>query len=408
MSKEKISFGQVWGLLRNSLEGQWHLWLLFIVMLSTSLLTITSGATEVYKAGSMMPILKHVIFLIISFATCWLVAQFPSSFYRGLGLKIYSLFFFILLIWLIIYPRAINDAARWVDLGLVTVQPSEFFKICLILWGALVGSLSYDSNVEKRLYFNLFWIVSLLCIAVFLFKNASTGLLMGLFLGAYSLIIKMPFRLWRNWVMVVSFAGLIFAGTIAAIPNDTLKKLPLINRGTVWKTRVADMFREETEDAKYDIEQNTQEKLGQVALAHGSLTGLGIGSSKTRDFLPMAYTDYVLSIMIEEWGIIAYIFLVSYYVIWFILAGRIAQKERNRYRKLLVLGIGLFFPMQALVNIAVVSGLFVTGQTLPLISWGGTSLLVTATAMGMLISISRTQQEIDRLEQQEATPRILM
>lgn len=400
MSRVKISLAQLWELLKDSLEGQWSLWLLFLAMLSTSLLTITSGASEVYREGSMTPVLKHIVFLIISFASCWLVAQFPSSFYRKLGLRIYSAIFFVLLAWLLVCPTVINDAARWVNLWLVTVQPSEFFKICLILWGALVGSLSYNSDREKQFYFNIYWIVSLCCIAVFLVKNASTGLLLALFLGAYSLIAKMPFRLWRNWVVTISVVGIIFAGVIAIIPNDTLKKLPVINRGTVWKTRVADMFREESDGERYNIDLNTQEKLGQVALAHGSLAGVGVGNSKTRDFLPMAYTDYVLSIMIEEWGLVAYLLLVSYYVTWFVLAGRMAQRERNRYRKLLILGIGLFFPMQALVNIAVVSGLFVTGQTLPLISWGGTSLMVTAIAMGMLISISRTQLEIQRLEGQ--------
>lgn len=399
MSKP-ISLAQVWGIIKSSFEGDKKLWVLFGVMLFASLLTSTSGALEVYKAGSMMPIVRHGSFLLIAFVSCWLVAQLPTSVYRGKGLKWYSIFFGGLFVLLLVHPKVINNAARWVDLGIVTVQPSEFFKICLILWGAAVGSISYDSEEERKWYFNIFWWLSLSVIAVFFFKNASTGVLLGGFLGVYSLIARMPWRLWLRRVGTLSLFGIIFAGTIALMPNDMIKRLPLISRATVWKTRVTDMLRNDTKEVRYDIEKNTQEKLGQVALANGSFFGVGLGNSQTRDFLPMAYTDYVLSIMVEEMGLPAYIILVGFYVAWFVLSGRMAMAERNRYRRLLILGIGLFFPMQAIVNISVVSGLIVTGQTLPLISWGGTSLMVTAIAMGMLISISRTQQEIQKLEQQ--------
>lgn len=410
MEQDKMSYGRLWQLLKNSLEGSFWLWGLFLAMLGVSALSVSSGASEVYKANSMLPVFKHIVFLIISFFACWFTSQFPSSFYRKKGLAIFTGATIILNFLLIVNPHVVNGAARWVSFGLFTVQPSDVFKICLILWGAFVGSISYDSEQEKRLYFNLFWGISLLGIVFFLFKNASTGVLLGAFLVVYSLILKMPFALWRKWTLSVALAGTIFAGVIAVIPNDTLKKLPLIHRGTVWKTRVADMFREDkredkgkndNKDKKFDIlENNYQEKLGLAALARGGWTGVGYGNSQTRDFLPMAYTDYVLAIMVEEWGILAYFILIGFYVAWFALAGVMAQRERNRYRKFLILGIGLLFPMQALINVAVASGLFVTGQPLPLISWGGTSLIISSVAMGILISISRTQMEIERLERQ--------
>lgn len=403
MTSRGITPQSFWELLKGSFEGHKGLWILFVSMLMASVLTVSGGAAEVYKAESMLPILKHIAYLLIAFASCWIVSQLPSSFYRGKGLWFYSGFVVILMVWLVVHPKVINDAARWVDLGIVTVQPSDFFKIALILWGALVGTLSYETEKKKWSYFNSYWVISLVLIAIILFKNASTGILLIAFLVCYSLMAKMPFRLWRKWVTGGMLAGMILVGTIAVLPNETLKQLPLINRGTVWKSRVSGMFRGETEESKYSLseDETRQERLGQVALARGSFGGVGMGQSKTRDFLAMAYSDYALAILVEEWGLGAYLIIVCFYVFWFVIAGRMAHKERNRYRKLLILGIGLFFPMQALINIAVISGLFVTGQTLPLISWGGTSLLVTSMAMGMLISISRTQIEIERLERSE-------
>lgn len=238
---------------------------------------------------------------------------------------------------------------------------------------------------------------------------------MTLFLGIYSLVLRMPIRSLMRWFIVISILSLLGLLFIMSMPKETLRSLPGMHRSPVWKERIDAMLVSETkgteaeyndsiaqvrERLKYDLEKDDdyQEKLGQVALALGAFDGLGIGRSKTRDFLPMAYSDYALSILVEELGLGIYLWVILLYALWFIFAGRLGQRETNRYRKLVVFGIGLFVPIQVLMNIAVVSGLFVTGQPLPLISWGGTSLLSTGLMMGILIGISRTQQEIRMLE----------
>lgn len=411
----KLTPRRVRSLLRDSIGGERSLWILFLLMLATSFFTLTGAANDIYRAGSMAPIFKHIFFLLTSFGTCWIASQLPASFYRREFFWLYSLLCLVLTIWLLVDPVVINGAARWIDIGRIRLQPSELFKLCLILWGALVGSMSYESVRERKLAFNIYWAISMFFIAIYFINNASTAILMTLFLGIYSLVLRMPIRSLMRWFVVISILSLLGLLFIMSMPKETLRSLPGMHRSPVWKERIDGMLVSETkgteaeyndsiaqvrERLKYDLEKDDdyQEKLGQVALALGAFDGLGIGRSKTRDFLPMAYSDYALSILVEELGLGIYLWVILLYALWFIFAGRLGQRETNRYRKLVVFGIGLFVPIQVLMNIAVVSGLFVTGQPLPLISWGGTSLLSTGLMMGILIGISRTQQEIRMLE----------
>lgn len=390
-------------LLRDSIGGAPSLWILFLLMLGTSLLSITGGASEVYKAGTILPALKHIFFLVLSFVACWITSQVPTRFYWFRGLVLYILFGWILGILLLVNPIVINGAARWTSLGFFSVQPSEYFKLFLVLGGAFVGSFPSDSPVWRNRFFIAYWVLSLFGIVYYAKENASTGILLIVFLIIYSLVIKTPRKifLWACSFMIVGVASVYLL--LMVTPDETLRSIPGLKRAPVWKARIEKMsFADEPDSIKFDlrIDEDRQKNLGQVALARGGIGGVGLGQSKTRDFLPMAYADYALAIIVEELGLLAYLWTVGLYVAWFVLAGRIGQREKNRHRKLLALGIGILIPLQALINISVVSGMFVTGQTLPLISWGGTSLVITGCAMGILINVSRTQKLAMRQEEE--------
>ena len=155
-----------------------------------------------------------------------------------------------------------------------------------------------------------------------------------------------------------------------------------------------------TSSDEFEInDQNRQEKYNKIALANSRLfLGQGFGRSKMKDVLPMASSDYVYAVLIEELGLVALIGVPALYVWWFVIAGILAKREKNPFLQAVLYGIGLVFPLQALVNVVVVSGLFTTGQPLPFLSAGGSSLLASCIALGFMLSISKRQYE--RLHEQ--------
>ena len=129
--------------------------------------------------------------------------------------------------------------------------------------------------------------------------------------------------------------------------------------------------------------------------------GRGPGKSKMRDHLPLAYSDYLYATIIEEYGIFGLLLIPGLYIAWMLLAYREARKQTNIYRSNLIKGFGILYPLQALVNMVVSSGLITTGQPLPLLSYGGSSVLASSIAIGITIAASR----VDRPKRQkQATP----
>ena len=129
-----------------------------------------------------------------------------------------------------------------------------------------------------------------------------------------------------------------------------------------------------------------------MAIANSKLVGRGPGNSKLRDSLSQAYSDYLYAIIIEEYGILGLLFIPSLYLVWMLIGYREARKQTNVFRSNLIKGFGILYPLQALVNMIVASGIITTGQTLPLISYGGSSILATSIAFGIMIGASRVDK----------------
>jgi cell division protein FtsW len=143
------------------------------------------------------------------------------------------------------------------------------------------------------------------------------------------------------------------------------------------------------------MEEKWQENTAHIAIANSNVVGLGVGNSIERDFLPHAESDFIYSIIVEETGIFGGLLVLMLYVMLLVRVWRIAQKCDKYFPAYLIIGLGLMMVVQALVNMAVSVGLFpVTGQTLPLISHGGTSIIITSFNMGMILSVSRYAQSV--------------
>jgi cell division protein FtsW len=194
--------------------------------------------------------------------------------------------------------------------------------------------------------------------------------------------------------------GLGLAGTaLFATPNEMLDDIPGLHRAVTWKNRLAGFGGGvEVAPEDYDIDKNAQVAHANIAIATSHIIGKMPGNSVERDFLSQAFSDFIYAIIIEELGLIGGAFVALLYIILLLRTGRIAGQCDKKYLSLMIMGLALLIVTQAMVNMMVAVGLFpVTGQTLPLISRGGTATIINCVYFGMILSVSRYARR-NRLE----------
>jgi cell division protein FtsW len=280
--------------------------------------------------------------------------------------------------------HSVNGANRYI----FGFQPSELAKLSLIACAAFI--LSRQKNrISESSGFKWIWVLSIITCALIFFENFSTAAIL------YSVIVVMMFigqvsfkRMALLILTTVATVALIFA-FIRFLP-DKAEKVGL-HRGVVWVNRIMN-YKEQsniTKDGKIP-DPIFQPTMAKIALARGGIVGTMPGNSHLSDFLPQAYSDFIYAIIIEETGILGGIAVLAIYVFLFIRAGTIANRCTKLFPKLLVMGCALMIMLQALVNMAVSVGLMpVTGQPLPLVSRGGSSILITCVFIGIILSVSR-------------------
>jgi cell division protein FtsW len=190
------------------------------------------------------------------------------------------------------------------------------------------------------------------------------------------------------WILV----PLIFMMMTAfVVPQKYLEKVPLMNRSLTWKNRITNFVNENDSVVSFD-EKNAQKSHAQIAIARSNIVTKPFQSIQ-RDFLSQAYSDYIYSIVIEDLGLLGGAFIIFLYILLLTRSWKIAQQSSGPFGRLLVMGLSSMIVIQALCNMAVAVGLFpVTGQTLPLISRGGTSIITNSLAVGLILSVSRSNE----------------
>ena len=211
---------------------------------------------------------------------------------------------------------------------------------------------------------------------------------------------QVPKDLMFKGLAVIVGIGAFFAMTVMAVPESTWQEIPGCKRVVTVKKRLerkfggSDEAKEKnafkSEKERLINDENSQTTYAAIAIANSDVIGLGPGNSIQRDFLQHAESDFIYAIIIEELGIPGAFFVAFLYLVLLIRVGRIAQKCPSFFPAYLVLGFGIMMVLQAFVNMSVAVGLVpVTGQTLPLISKGGTSILITSFYIGVILSVSR-------------------
>ena len=381
-------------LLKKYLRGDTTLWLVFLFLCIISVIEMYSASsTLAYKAvNTTVPILRHVGFLFGGALLVFFVHMIPYKYIRLLA-YLGVILSIVLLIFVLLKGKSENDATRWIEIFGIQFQPSELAKLCVIIVTADLISRIKDKTTEKKYFLNILLMLVIIC-PLILFENFSTALL--LFAVVFIMMFIGQISLKRLGILLMSlFAILVLAYfTIKTVPEASMPKV--FDRAYTWRARIDRYVSEKDKKTdKYVItDENRQVQHGRIAIARGGVAGVFPGNSVERDYLPQAYSDFIYAIIVEEMGLIGGIGVILLYLILLFRAGMIALKSPTVFPALLVMGLSLMIVLQAFVSMAVATSLGpVTGQPLPLISRGGTSILITCIYFGIILGVTRQLKE---------------
>jgi cell division protein FtsW len=292
-----------------------------------------------------------------------------------------------LLLYTLLFGSNINQANRWITLPVlnITFQTSDLAKLAIFTF--LARQLSRNQHVIKdfKKGFLPVLVPVLLVCGLIAPANLSTALL----LGATCCILFFIGRVAGKHIALLAGVGIIGVFSIFFI-SKTLN----IGRGATWQKRIENFIG--TGATEKDADSNYQITQAKIAIANGKLTGLGPGNSQTRDFLPESFSDFIFSIIIEEYGLLGGIVIVGLYLLFLWRSILIFQRCPYAFGAFLAVGLSFTLVFQALINMAVNVGLVpVTGLTLPLVSMGGSSIWFNSIAIGIILSVSRYVDEME-------------
>lgn len=380
------------GVFGKYFKGDRIIWLIVILLSVVSLLAVYSSTGSLayrYQGGNTAYyFLKQLGFLIAGLMVIFLAHLIPYKLYSPLAsIMLYTAIPLQLIT--LIFGTSLNQASRWLVIpGLgITIQTSDFAKLALILFVARILSLRQNEVEDfKKTFLPIVIPAGILCLLI-LPANFSTAALLGLVCW----IMMFVGRVNLKYLLGFTGLGVIAVGLFVFIALQT----NTVSRVQTWKNRIENFSKGE-DGSNYQAEQS------KIAIATGGLIGKGPGNSTQRNFLPHPYSDFIFSIIVEEYGIFGGGLILLFYLILLFRAGVIVKKARRTFPAFLTIGLTLMLVFQAFVNMAVAVNLIpVTGQPLPLVSMGGTSLLFTSVSVGIILSISRSQNKAELFEGEE-------
>jgi cell division protein FtsW len=366
-------------------KGDGVIWGVIFTLSVFSLLAVySSTGTLAYKyqeGNTAYYIVKHFILLAVGLGIIFITHLIPYKYYSRLSQLFLYISVFLLAITLVM-GTSLNQATRWLTLpGLgLTIQTSDFAKLSLIMYVARVLSLKQSKMDDfNGIFVSLILPVLLICVLI-LPANFSTAAI----LGVTSFLLMFIGRVKVKYLAGIAIVGLMAIALLFAGAKLSGKNIWRI--GT-WENRIESFVSGDVED-NYQVEQS------KIAIATGGILGKGPGNSTQRNFLPHPYSDFIYAIIIEEYGFVGGMVVLILYLFLLYRAGVIVRKSRRTFGAFLAIGLTLSLVFQAMINMGVAVNLFpVTGQTLPLVSMGGSSILFTGVAFGVILSVSRSVEK---------------
>lgn len=362
-------------------KGDGVIWGVVILLSLISLLAVySSTGSLVYQSqdGSTASyIMKHFSLLVLSMVIIFIVHNIPFKYYTRLS-QVFLLIALILLMLTLIMGTTFNQARRWLTLpGIgLTLQTSDFAKLALVMYVARILSIKQYKIGYSREVLGYLFVPTLLVCGLILPSNLSTALI----LLATVMVLMFIGRVKMRHLSAFFLVGIFLIALMIGITMLTGQK----GRIATWESRI-EHFIDGEDKENYQVEQS------KIAIATGGVFGKGPGNSTQRDFLPYAYSDFIYALIVEEYGFIGGLVILFLYLFLLYRAGVIVKKSNRTFGAFLSIGLALLLVLQAMVNMGVTVNLFpVTGQTLPFVSMGGSSLIFTSIAIGIILNVSRS------------------
>lgn len=362
-------------------KGDGVIWGVVIILSLFSLLAVYSStgslAYQTQGASTASYILKHIALLVLSLIIIVIVHNIPFKYYSRLS-QVLLLIALILLILTLSMGTSYNQAKRWLTLpGIgLTVQTSDFAKLALVMYIARILSIKQYHIHNSKEVMGFLFIPTILVCGMILPANLSTAVI--LFFTA--MILMFIGRVRIKYLFTLVFTGIFLMGLLMGGIMLSGQE----GRIATWESRIEN-FVEGGEEDNYQVEQS------KIAIATGGIFGKGPGNSTQRDFLPYAYSDFIYAVIVEEYGFIGGLLVLFLYMFLLFRAGVIVRKSTRTFGAFLSIGLALLLVLQAIINMGVTVHLFpVTGQTLPFVSMGGSSLIFTSIAIGIILNVSRS------------------
>ena len=381
------------------IKGDKTIWAIVAVLAIFSFMPVYSASTNlVYGLGfgsTFGHLVKHLVLLTMGFAIIYGVHKIPYRYFSG-GSVLMLPIVIVLLIFTLMQGTTIGgaNASRWIRIAGVGFQTSTLAGLVLMVYVARYLARNKDKQITFKESAWQLWLPVLVILILILPANFSTTaiifmmILMVTFIGGYPL----------KYLGFILGSGIVVLSIFILITKAFPETMP--NRVQTWENRITSFFpsndlqNKNTDKSKRT--ENYQVEKAKIAIATGGVFGVGPGKSIQKNFLYASESDFIFAIVVEEYGLIGGSLIILLYFILLFRIFVVIRKTTTIFGTLLVVGVGCPIIFQAAINMAVATNLFpVTGQTLPLVSSGGTSIWMTCFALGMILSVSASKEETE-------------
>ncbi|WP_026712324.1 FtsW/RodA/SpoVE family cell cycle protein [Flavobacterium daejeonense] len=386
----------------NRLNGDKGIWSFVALLALFSFMPVFSASSNLAYLGhgtgnTLGYLVKHLAHVACGFAIIYYVHKVPYHYFRSIS-KIALPVVWVILAITMIKGTVIGgaNASRWIQIPFVGIsfQPSALAALILYVFVARYLSKTRTEPIEFVQSLRELWLPVFITLIFILPANFSTTalifsmVLMLVFVGKYPL----------KYIGIIVGSGIVFLSFFWVL-SKAFPDAKLFSRVRTWESRIENFSTNKPDEDDYQIEK------AKIAIASGKIYGLGPGKSVQKNFLPQSSSDFIYAIIVEEYGLIGGLGVLALYLLLLFRFVVASHKANTLFGKLVVIGLGFPMIFQAMINMAVAVELLpVTGQTLPLISSGGTSIWMTCISLGIIIGVTKKEEEIEQ-EQKEAARR---
>lgn len=393
----------------NSLKGDKVIWAFVALLALFSFMPVFSASSNLaymrHGSGNAVTyLIKHLAHIFIGFFIIYQVHKIPYHYFRGIS-RIALPIVWVLLIYTLVKGTVIDgaNASRWIQVPFIGIsfQTSTLAAIILYIYVARYLSKKREKEPNFKESFIDLWIPVFITLMFILPANFSTAALIFAMVTMLAFIGKYPLK----YIGIIIGSGVVVLTMFILVAKAFPDAFP--NRVDTWMSRIDSFTSDKPNEDDYQIEK------AKIAIASGGVYGLGPGKSVQKNFLPQSSSDFIYAIIVEEYGLIGALSVMGMYLLLLFRFVVAAHKANSMFGKLVVIGLGFPIIFQALINMAVAVELLpVTGQTLPLISSGGSSVWMTCIAVGIILSVTKKEEEIaeelqEKQKREEALQRLI-